>query len=163
MGLAIFAVTHAEVRSHYFPSLAAFASGTKPTSTAVGQMIDEAAARLAGALAAEGITAAVISADAGASYPNAYALCQSVMLQDAGIRVMQSIAGAGAVPKEWRSEVEAFYERLDERGYVALADAPAPALNANGPRSHIIDLGLYTGDTADESDAVPRFRRDDML
>jgi hypothetical protein len=163
MSVSVFAITHVEVRGHFFPSLAAFGSGTKPTSAYVAQMIDAAAARLAGSLKAEGVTASTISADLGATYPNAYALCQGVIRMDAAIRVMEAVAGAGAVPTFWRAEVDDFYKRLDERGYVALADAPAPSQQSDGPRWHGGRADLDLGDDSDLADLVPKFRRDDEM
>jgi hypothetical protein len=76
---------------------------------------------------------------------------------------MQAFAGAGAVPKEWRAELEMYYETLEKLGYIALGDAPSPGDEANGPRSHISEHDLDTGDEDLISDVIPKFRRDDYL
>lgn len=161
MPVATFAIAHSDVQAHFFPALSSFGAGTKPTSTAVGQMISAAAARLAAALAIEGVSADAISTDAAATYPVAYARCQSVIRQDAAIRVMEAQVGAGNVPTFWRSEVDAFYEQLSTYGYLALGDAPAPSQLSDGPRWHGGRADLDVGDDEDLSDLVPRFRAQD--
>lgn len=163
MALPTFAVTHSGVHDHYFPGWNVFGAGTVPTSTTVGEMVTAEAGRVFGALLNEGISAATISDDLGVTYPAAYAQCQSAIRLGAAIRVMQAVSGAGAVPEHWRTELEAFYKRLDELGYLALGDAPAPAQNSDGPRWHGQNHDLDTGDDTLLSSLEPKFRRDDEL
>lgn len=163
MPVPVFAQTHTTVHDHFFPSLAAFSGSTKPTSTIVGEMVTAEAARLYGALAAVSVSASTISTDAGTTYPAAYAWCQDTVRLGAAIRVMQAIAGAGAVPKAWTEELEKRYKLLEEKGYLALGDAPSPSESVSGPRSHVTVHDLDTGDEADMSTAEPKFRRDDSL
>jgi hypothetical protein len=163
MSVSTFGVTYTTVQTHFFPSLAVFSGSTKPTSTTVTDMVTLEAARLTGALRAAGITAATISDDAGTTYPAAYAWCQDAITWGTAIRVMRAISGEGAVPTRWHETLKEMYEALAEKGWVVLGDAPAPSQSITGPRSHISNHSLDTGDTADISDMVPRFRRDDEL
>lgn len=160
MALALFGITHSDVRAHFFPSRAAFDGSSKPTSTAVGQMIDAAAAELAGRLAAQSVTASELDSS---GEPNAYAWCQDYVRLGAAIRVMEAMAGAGAVPKFWRDELTAKQTALEKYGSVILGDAPTPSEPSQGPRSHIGNHDLDTGDEDLISDVVPRFRRSDAL
>lgn len=161
MAIQTFDVTHTSVHDHYFPSLAAFGAGTKPTSTIVGEMVNAESAKLAGALLAVGLSATTINNSS--TYPNAHAWCAETIRLGAAIRVMTAIAGAGAVPEAWKEDLAARYKTLSELGYVALGDAPAAADEANGPRSHISEHDLDTGDEDLISDVIPVFRRSDML
>lgn len=165
MAISIFGVGHENVHSEYFPSLISFSGSTKPTATTVGTMIEKEAARLLGALAAAGVDGDTISADAGATYPSSYAWCQDTITLGVAIRVMRAIAGDGAVPKYWQETLESRYEMLKESGGVVLGgDAPGgSSTGATGPRSHISEHDLDTGDEALISNAVPRFRRSDDL
>jgi len=163
MTVPVFGINAASIRSHYFPSLAAFSVSTKPTDTTVGEMIDREAGRLVGALKAVSVVASTISADAGATYPSAYAWCQDTIAIGAAIRVMRAISGEGAVPSLWREAIEAKYKYLAEKGWVVLGDAPQPSQSVTGPRTHIGNHALDTGDESDISDVVPRFRRSDAL
>lgn len=162
MAVSVFGITYTGVRNHYFPSLADFGASTKPTATSVTEMIDREAARLTGALSAADVAAATIS-DAPATYPAAYAWCQDTIALGAAIRVMRAISGEGAVPTKWREELESRYATLRKNGAVTLGDAPAPAQLTAGPRTHISNHSLDTGDTDDISDVIPVFRRDDAL
>jgi hypothetical protein len=163
MAVATFGVGAADVRDEYFPSLAVFSASTKPSSGAVLKFIQGEGAKLYGALAAKGVSASTIISDAGSSYPNAYAWCQATVSLGAAIRVMQAIAGFGAVPSAWFDLLKQRYESLSQMGYLALGDAPGPEDVANGPRSHISNHDLDTGDEDLISTVVPKFRRDDKL
>lgn len=163
MAVPVFGLTHTDVRSAYFPSLAAFGASTKPTSTEVGNFIERASADLFGRLVVEGVTPATISTDAGVTYPAAYEWSQDYILLGAAIRTITAQAGAGAVPKAWREELDSMRTRLDDFGYLALGDAPAPSVQSEGPRSHGLEHSLDTGDVDDMSDLIPPFRKSDLL
>lgn len=163
MAVATFAVVHGDVQAHYFPQLAAFGAATDPTSTAVGQMISAEAAVLAGRLAAQSVSASVLSADAGATYSNAYAWCQDTIRLGAALRVSWAMAGGNPSAEAWEKELEQRYADLAKHGYVILGDAPEPSEEPNGPRWHVGNHSLDTGEDDDISDAIPRFRRDDEL
>lgn len=161
MPVPVFGVTHAAIRSHYFPSRNAFDANSKPTATAVGEMIDAEAARLSGALSAIDVSASTISTDAGSTYPSAYAWCQDTIRLGAAIRVMFAIAGAGSVPDFWVEQLEARYTALAEFGFSVLGDAPRP--DQLGPRSHVSEHDLDRGDLDLLSDVIPRFRKSDEM
>lgn len=162
MTVSIFAVTYSKVRAHYFPQLSDFSGSTNPTSTTVGEMIDAEGARLAGALSKVGVSASTVSADAGATYPAAYAWCQDTLRLGAAVRVARAMSGTSAVSERWQTELDGRYEDLLDNGAVALGDAPTTAA-ASGPRSHIHRLGLDVGDDADASPLDTKFRRSDQL
>jgi hypothetical protein len=163
MSVPTFAITHAEVRAHKFPALAAFSTLTKPTLASVNEMVAAEAARLAGALRRAGVLASTVSDDVGITYPEAYAWCQDAIRLGAAIRVIEAQAGAGKVSKLWREELDAKYADLRTNGYVVLGDAPGPLQESNGPRSHITNHALDEGDEDDMSDVIPPFRKSDML
>lgn len=163
MAVSTFGVTAGDIHDHYFPSAAAFSTSTKPTAATVAVMIQEEGADLSGALAAEGISASALSTDAGATYPNAYAWCQDALRLGAAIRVMTAYAGAGAVPELWKSWLDDKYTALEQRGYLELGDAPAPAQLSDGPRWHGQNHNLDTGDDSALSTLIPKFTMDDKL
>jgi hypothetical protein len=163
MAISVFGVTHTKVHDHHFPQVAAFSTASKPTATIVGEMVDEEAAKCAGALRAEGIEPATISA-AQATYPEAYAWCAETIKLGAALRAIGAMSGQNPeIAKTWKLALDERYEDLDARGWVALGDAPAPSQDANGPRTFIDSLSLDTGDTDDDSDLEPTFRRSDSL
>jgi hypothetical protein len=160
MALSLFGITYSNVRAHFFPSLADFSGSTKPTSTAVGEMIDSAAADLNGRLAAVGVTAADLDSS---GEPAAYAWCKDYVRLASAIRVCEALTGAGQVPKFWREELKAKQDALEKYGHTVLGDAPTPDQLSAGPRSHLTNHDLDTGEETLISDAIPRFRRDDEL
>jgi hypothetical protein len=156
----IFGVTYTTVHDHYFPSRTDFSGSTKPTSTVVADMVNAAGADLTGRLTAAGVSAAGLTSSTAAYY---YWCADYVRLATA-IRVMEAMAGAGAVPEFWRNELNLKRYDLSTNGAAALGDATAPSDGGGaGPRSHVTAHSLDTGDEADISDAVPRFRRSDQL
>lgn len=162
MAISVFGVTHGSLRSHHFPHMTgSFTADSQPTATIVGEMIDAAAAELAGKLLAEGVTPSSITS---ASNPNAYAWCADTVRLGAAARVAKSMTGMNAeVAKAWRDEFDARCELLEENGYIVLGDVTVPDEEPNGPRSHIGSHGLDTGDPDDASSVEPRARRSDML
>lgn len=161
MAITVFGVTGAKVAAHHFPQISAFSTASKPTLATVGEMIDDSGARLGGALRAEGVTPSSITS---ADYPEAYAWCAETVRLGAALSALMAMTGQSPeVAKAWEKKLEARYEDLNDRGHLALGDAPAPTEGSNGPRSHISNHSLDTGDASDISDAIPRFRRDDAL
>lgn len=163
MAVPIFAITQTQVHDHYFPSLAAFGTGTVPTTATVLEMINSAAAVIGGRLARRGLPPATVSADAGATYPLAYAWVQRYIRLHSAIAAYQAMAGGGTVPENWKLEIAGMERELEDLGLDCLGDAPAPAQDSDGPRTHIQNHGLDTGDDLDISDAIPPFRMGDKL
>lgn len=164
MSVPTFGVTAAKIHDHYFPTLAAFSGSTEPTDTTVGEKIEEAAAVLCGLLLRAGGDPSMISTDAGASYPIAYAWCQRWIRLSSACSTYRAIAGAAArLPDEWTAAVDAMTVTLQSLGLKALGDAPVPAEPAEGARTHIKHWSLDTGDSLDVSDAIPPFRKSDKL
>lgn len=163
MALSLFGVTYSTVRAHHFPQLSNFSVNSHPTLTTVGEMVDASAAELAGRLRSKGINPATISA-ASATYPEAYAWCADATRMGAAARAYRAMSGQDPeVARALEARLEALWRQLDEYGYLALGDAPAPSEEVNGPRTHISSLSLDTGDELDASDVVPTFRRSDAL
>jgi hypothetical protein len=161
MALALFSVTHTTVHDQYFPSLAAFSGSTRPTSTAVGAMVDEAAGVLGARLLSLGSNPVTISVDAGATYPNAYQWCKRFVGLHTAVAAFRAMSGGGKVPEEWTSDLERMLDALDEMGLLALGDAPTPAQDTRGPFDHIKTHGIDVGTSV--SDLVPDFTMDDEL
>lgn len=162
MPITLFGITATKVRDHHFPQIGAFSTATKPTATAVGEMIDEAAADLAGALSQQGLSAADLTQNA---YPAAYAWCAKTVRLAAAIAVMRGSSTANPeVAKAWEKELRERYKELEDKGYLALGDAPAPAADeANFVITHLGRHGLDTGDEDNISELEPVFRRDDQI
>ena len=163
MSVPVFGITQTQIRDHYFPSLSAFSTSTIPTTATVLEMVSSAAAVIGGRMARRGLAPAAFSADAGATYPLAYAWVQRYIRLHAAIAAYQAMAGGGAVPEAWKNELAGMEKEFEDLGLDALGDAPSPSLDSDGPRSHIGTHGLDTGDDLDRSDAVPRFRKGDAL
>lgn len=163
MAIETFGVTADSLRAHHFPHFAggAFSVTSKPSLATVTEMVSAAAAELAGYLSAEGVSASSLTE---ADTPNAYAWCADTVRLGAAARVARTVTNmrpeAAAV---WQAAFDARVTMLEDNGYVVLGDAPATSEEPNGPRSHIGAHDLDTGDEADISDVVPRFRRSDSL
>lgn len=163
MAIATFGVTYTTVHDYHFPQTANFSTASKPTATTVTGLVEDGAAELAGKMRAEGLAPSTIDG-AEATYPEAYRIAARYVRLHAAIACLR--AGATADPevaRAWKKELEELRTAIEERGYLAFGDAPAPAQNANGPRTYIAELGLDTGDDADASSAIPTFRKDDLL
>lgn len=162
MSIVTFGVDAGAVKAFHFPQLSsAFSPNSNPTAVTVAAMIESSAAELAGRLADEGSDAGVLFTGATA-YPNAYAWCAETVRLGAAVRVGPAITGANPdVIKLWSEQLKARYKRLEDYGLSELGDAPIPAESSNGPRTHIADYNLYTGNTADISTVEPWFRRGD--
>jgi hypothetical protein len=161
MAISTFGVTYSAVQAHHFPQLSNFSTTSNPKATTVTEMISASAATLAGKLRAEGLTPSAIEA---VTSSEGYAWCAEAVRLGAAIRVLPAMTGVDpAVAKAWQATLDAKWEALAALGYLALGDASAPSQEADGPRSHISNHGLDTGDTADVSDVIPTFRRSDVL
>jgi hypothetical protein len=162
MAISTFGVTYTSVRAHHFPQMAGnFSTASNPTAATVTEMIAGEAAYLTGKLAAEGLTAATIEA---ATSSAAYAWCADAVRLGAAVRAIRAMSGQDPkVAEAWAAELKARYKELSAQGGVVFGDAALPDEDPNGPRDWISAHGLDTGEEADISDAVPRFRRDDQL
>ena len=123
-------------------------------------MIDAAAAELNGRVRAQGVDPTSLDAT---GEPAAFAWCQDYVRLASAVRVVESMAGTGAVPKWWVEQLTAKQAALEKYGYRALGDASNQSESAHGMRTHIKHFTLDTGDAADIADLVPKFRRDDEL
>jgi hypothetical protein len=163
MSIRTFGVTHTIVRGRYFPQLGAFTQNSNPSLTRVTEAISDAAADLAGKLAMEGLDAGALE-DGILSYPNAYAWCAKTIRLATAIELLPVMSHQDPeVVKAWRVELKDRYKALDDFGYVALGDAPAPSTPSNGPITHINRNDLELSDSDDMSSVIPTFRRDDVL
>lgn len=162
MPVSTFGVTADTVRRHRFPHLDAFSANTAPSLSTVTEAVERAAARLAGKLLLEAITASAIT-DATSS---AYLWCQETLELMAAIRVSEAMTHRDSeLLRVWRTEVEARFKELDEGGADALGGGATStsASDPDGPTSHITQNNLTTDAAADMSTTVPRLRRDDLL
>lgn len=164
MAVVTFGVTYSDVRAAHFPQLQSdFSPNSKPTAAQVTTFITEEAADLFGRLLQKGVDASAISTGA-ATYPNAYAWCQKTLKLAAAIRVFPAITGQDAkILDRWQKMLDDRFEQLETSGYAALGDAPGPTSSATGPRSHVVDHNLDTGDDSLMSDVIPKFRRNQVL
>jgi hypothetical protein len=161
MAIATFGVTYSTVRAHHFPQIADFSANSNPTSTTVTQMVSASAAELGGKLRAEGLTPSSLESDASSE---AYAWCAETVRLGAAIRAIKAMTGQDpAVCQAWERVLKERFDTLASLGHLALGDASAPSEQADGPRSHISNHSLDTGDTDDISDVIPVFRRSDAL
>lgn len=160
MALSLFGVTANIVRLHYFPQNEAFSADTSPSSDTVDDFIDQEAGRLAGALLIKGITASSII-----STSPAYYACASQLEMMVALRTLSVMSGQNPeLAKAWKTQIDEWFERLKELGYLILGDASLePARNPDGPTTHITEYALDVGDYAAASTLVPRLRRDDEL
>lgn len=162
MAIQTFSVTYTTVRDHHFAQLPDFSNTSNPAAATVTTMIQAAASSLGGALRAQDVTPATVNNSS--TYPESHAWCADVIRHDAAVRVARVMTGHNPdVVKAWEAHVKAQYKALAEHGYLALGDAPAPAENATGPRTHIDRNSLTTTASADMSDAEPAFRKSDVM
>lgn len=160
MALTLFGVTADKVRLHYFPQNDEFSADTTPSSTTVGEFIDQEAGRLAGALLVKSITAADVITPSPAFYMCAAQLEMMVALRTLGVMTGQN----PELAKAWQVQITEWFSRLTKDGYLFLGDADLePASNPDGPTTHITTYELDTGDTDLASDLIPRLRRSDIL
>lgn len=163
MAIQTFGVTAAKVRAHHFPQISEFSANSNPTSSTVGEMIEEAAAELAGALRREGLSATTLAEDDGSANPEAYAWCAATIRLGAAARTIQSMTGQDPeVAKAWEKRYRDRLKALDGGGAEVLGDAGLPVQASNGPRTHITSLGLEVPDD-EPSELGPTFRIDDQL
>lgn len=162
MAIESFGVTASGLRGHHFPHIRGeFGLSTRPSEATVTEMISAAAAELAGALGREGISTSSITVG---STPNAYAWCADTLRLGAAARVARTVAGMRPeAARSWQAEFNARLKMLDGGGYAVLGDLPQPSQEPDGPRSHISNHNLDTGDASAISNAAPRFRRSDEL
>lgn len=162
MALQTFGVTYATLRQHKFPQIGEFTANSNPPQARVTEAIQAASARLGAALIREGVTPSVI--DNVTDYPNAYHWCAETIRLLAAVAVYPAMTQQDPeVLKAWREEVKERLKELDEYGYQTLVDAPAPSTPSNGPLTHINVNDLEISDSDDMSDAVPTFRKSDLL
>lgn len=158
-----FGVTASEVHARFFPAYGAFSVTSRPTATAVADIILDAGAEVAGALAAAGLDWAAIDADNGSLYPVSFRRCANATRLFAAIQIQTAIAGADEVSEDWIAERETWFKRLAVQGTAAMPDGPAVSQQPMGPRTHIGKYALDTGEDTDPSELNDRFRRDDLL
>jgi hypothetical protein len=161
VSLTTFGVTAATLRVNRFPHLDNFSANSAPTSTAVAEYIDRAAAKLEGKLLLEEIVASSITL-ASAAYVN----CARVVELQAAIYLAEAATGKdNGLLTVWRDEAKTFFEELDEDGAASLGSGAVStsASDPDGPTSHISEYSLTTDASTDMSTTVPRLRRDDLL
>lgn len=155
----LFGVTYDSVRRHHFPVISNWDSTTSPTDTTVTEMIDAAAAKLAGKLLLKSITASEISDTATA----AYAWCADTIRLEVATRIPPTVSGVD--PDEYsrrRAQLKERYEDLDEHGAEALgggASANATDSEPEGPVTYLTENpSIDTGSDSDASSVVPVLR-----
>lgn len=155
-----FALDAEAVRKHHFPNADAWTESSRPSESAVEEVIEEEAALMAGKLALELVDASAITSDS-----DAYLLCRKVLRMQVAAVVARDMLGLDpAIAKAWDSKVDAFYKGLDEGGVSFLGDGASASGNsqADGPHSHVSVYGLRTDVAADMSDPTNgKLRMDD--
>ena len=159
MSTSTFGITAASVRSHHFPNAEAWTTGSRPTSTAVGEAIDEEAAQMAAALSMEKVDASAIVANTVA-----YNSCRRVLRMQVAVRVMREMLGQdSALATAWSALVAEWYAGLAKGGASFLGDSSLASgtSDPDGPTWHGSEL--EQDDVADMSSVIPSLRKDDRL
>ena len=164
MTVSLFGVTAAIVRADYLPQVNEFSTDSNPTLAAVNRYLDQKAATLEAKLLQEGITASGITVATDAPF----LWCQATLTLMVAIRTMEAMTQQDAgLLKSWRDELEARWEELASKGYLALGTGTgvaAPSTQPDGPNHHIDTLGIDTSENeASYSDVTVRLRRSDEL
>lgn len=162
MAVPDFGVDATDVQSKFFPAMPAFGVATRPTTSAVADMVVDAGAEVCAALHAAGLDYVAINADP-TSYPISFVKCANQVRLLVAIQIQQAYAGADTVSKAWLEQAAAWYARLDEQGSAAMPDGPTVSEEPRGPRTHINHWSLDTDNANAPSDLATRFRRDDVL
>lgn len=160
MTIEVFGIDADGVRTHYFPT---FSAWVKPDSTAVGEMIDEAGAAVAGALAGESIATSELTAGT----PE-YVSCSAQVRRIAARRALEALTGSNpALAKRLDEQIDAWFKGLDEMGGTFLGNSDLGSLSASdadGPTMHLDEYVLaVSSDDVEPSDATNPFRKDDLL
>lgn len=160
MAVEVFGIDADGVREHYFPTYSAW---VKPTETSVGEMIEEAGARVTGALVAEAIATTEVLAGTAE-----YVSCASQVRRIAARRALESITGANpSLAKRLDDQIKDWFEGLDAGGGTFLGNPDLGSLSASdpdGPTTHIDEYVLpVSTDDAEASDATMPLRKDDLL
>lgn len=155
MTVEVFGITHASVRSHHFPQLAAFSANSSPSSDTVTEMVSDAGAAVTGALVSVGITvAAVLAAAAGSA---SYTSCAKAVRMGAAAAAMRSSTQANPeIAAELQRQFDAWLAGLLEHGAAWLGDEGLDGSGAppKGPSSHITRYGLVVEDEAELASSV---------
>lgn len=158
MAITTFAVTASLLRDTHFPHLGAFSALSIPAVDVVTSIIERKAARLAGRLNKEGLTAAALVAG---SAP--YLIAQDLLLLESALDVAQRMPGFSAEAlKALQGELASRYKELDEDSWQALG-AGQPAELPDGPDHHIDSHQLGLEDERDISPVADKLRASDLL
>lgn len=168
MAVSIFGLTAASVREHMFPQLKDFSANSSPTSTIVGEVIEEEAGELAGRLYAENISASAITndLDANSLHSAAWLWCVRTLRLMVALELLKRMSQQyPELAKEYRAELTARLKDLNDRGGTALGNSglDTGASNADGPTSHISQYSMTVDVAGDMSSPIPTLRKDDQL
>jgi len=161
-GVNLFGVTPTNLYTRHFPQWNGPTTDGNPSHATVLEIIDECAAELEARLLQESIDATALLVTNAA----AYLWCRETLRLMAAIQVIAvATQQAPAVSVNWQKQLDARFESLDEKGYLALGGGvSAPSNQPDGP-THFIDH--YSIDTtenaANYSGVTARMRRDDEL
>jgi hypothetical protein len=151
----VYAVTHDTVREEFFPGVATFATGTRPTATTATRIIARVSASIDAALLSVGIASADIDS---VGEPVAYAWLADTL----SLGVAARLAGVGSLGveadavKRWADEFEARLAKIRENPEAVVPDAVATGVGSASVRSHVARYGLTDDDAADmETDNSP--------
>lgn len=168
MSVSIFGLTDVSVREHMFPQWADFSDNSSPTSTVVGECIEEEAGELAGKLYGENINAADIAAtlDGNGLHSVAWLWCVRTLRLMVALAILRRATQSDPeLAKTYALELKARLDDLADKGATALGDESLNTGDSDpdGPTSHISQYSLTTDDAVNMSTTVPRLRRDDAL
>lgn len=162
MGVQTFGVTPATVTSLYFPQVPGFNANTKPTSTAVTEMVSQSAGKLAAKLYAKDVDAEDIDDTDSA----AYLTCAEQLGRMVALRVHKVLPQKfPELAKEYTREVKEWFDELNEKGATHLGDATLATGDspANGPTSHVSENNLEQLAGVDMSPVRPLLQQKDRL
>lgn len=157
-----FGITADFVRRRFYPQSPSFNTDSNPTEDTVTEFVEDAAADLEAALLQEDIDPASLIATNKA----AYIWCRKTIALDAAITCYPVMTGQDpAVLQKWQLKLNARYEDLAEKGYLALGGGvAAPAEQPDGPTHFIDRLNLDTSENDRRASSVDMpFHKDDQL
>lgn len=168
MGVSLFGLTAGSVRAHMFPQLSDWDANSSPTSTIVGEVIEEEAGELAGRLYAENVVASSIvsTLDSNNLHSAAWLWCVRTLRLMVALELLKRMSQQyPELAKAYREELDKRLKDLNERGPTALGDESlnSGTSDADGPTTHLSKYSLTVDEADNMSSAVPLCRKDDEL
>lgn len=161
-GVNLFGVTATNLYTRHFPQWSAATAESSPSAVTVAEIIDECAATLEAKLLQEDIVATSLTTTG----VGAYLWCRETLRLQAALAVVEvATQQVPALASTWQKQLDARWEELDTKGYLALGTGvSAPAEQPDGPTHFIDQLGLDVSTNVTNASTVDLpFHKDDFL